>query len=49
MAKRIEFMCTHCGRKVTKPAIAGRPEPGKCPKRTPGQPHRWVVNRRYEG
>lgn len=43
--KAIEWMCTHCGMKMPKGENAGRPNPGKCPKRTDGKPHVWVKNR----
>jgi len=50
--KMIEYMCTHCGAKLQLGATIGRPSPGQCPRRTvvngQRQPHRWVVNRRYE-
>ena len=45
--KRVEFMCTHCGRKVIRFEGTGRPDPGVCPRRNNKQPHRWVVNRKY--
>lgn len=44
---KIEYMCTHCGQKVVRTEISGRPMPGKCPKRTGNQPHRWVISRKY--
>ena len=36
--KRIEYMCTYCGKKETRSPSMGRPQPGKCPS--------WVINRR---
>ncbi|WP_172794607.1 hypothetical protein [Acetivibrio ethanolgignens] len=42
----IEYMCTYCGRRSCKKEGAGRPLPGKCPRRSGDQPHRWVVNRK---
>ncbi len=49
-SKRIEYMCTWCGRKCVRFVSAGRPEPGVCPKRPKcggmGKPHVWVVNRK---
>ena len=42
----IEFMCTYCGHKSLRGVNAGRPMPGKCPRRTGNQPHRWVINRK---
>lgn len=43
---RIEYMCTYCGRKTIKSTRAGRPEPGRCPRKTNGGPHHWVQNRK---
>lgn len=43
--KIIEWMCTHCGMRVPRGATAGRPLPGKCPKRPNSKPHVWVKNR----
>lgn len=43
--KMIEWMCTHCGMRVPRGATAGRPLPGKCPKRPNNKPHVWVKNR----
>lgn len=45
--KIIEYMCTYCGRRVSRNEGGGRPIPGKCPKRTGNQPHRWIINRKY--
>ena len=46
----IEYMCTVCGKRALRSAIAGRPEPGTCPRaRTAGRPHRWVKNRTIDG
>jgi len=50
--KKIEYMCTWCGKRVTKIANSGRPEPGKCPKKGTtrdggGKPHTWVINKKY--
>lgn len=43
--KHIEYMCTHCGRKVIRSELQGRPLPGKCPRKTGDKPHSWVKNR----
>ena len=43
--KMTEFMCTYCGKKEQKSMQAGRPQPGKCPRKPGNQPHSWVVNR----
>lgn len=40
-----EYMCTYCGRKIIRAASVGRPDPGKCPRKSNGGPHSWVVNR----
>ena len=45
--KRIEYMCTYCGEKVGRMPSMGRPMPGKCPRKVGGQPHKWVINRKY--
>ncbi len=45
MTKRIEYMCTHCGKKETRSENTGRPNPGKCPRKSNGGPHVWVKNR----
>ena len=43
----VEFMCTYCGKKISKSATNGRPDPGKCPKKTGDKPHSWVINRKW--
>ena len=45
IAKRFEYMCTHCGKKENRSENAGRPMPGRCPRRDGNQPHVWVKNR----
>ena len=45
MSKRIEFMCTQCGRKETRSETMGRRLPGNCPRREGNKPHSWVKNR----
>jgi hypothetical protein len=42
----IEYMCRVCGTKKTMTATGGRPLPGKCPKKSNGGPHSWMVNRK---
>ncbi len=42
--KQVEWMCTQCGKKMIKSELAGRPQPGSCPKLN-GRAHRWVKNR----
>jgi len=43
--KRIEYMCSQCGRREVRAQITGRPEPGTCPKSPSKRAHRWVKNR----
>lgn len=43
--KKIEWMCTTCGRKMVKSDISGRPAPGACPKKPNKSHHTWVKNR----
>lgn len=43
--KAIEYMCSQCGKKQVKLKTMGRPEPGKCPRKTGNRPHSWVKNR----
>lgn len=52
--QRIEYICTFCGKKESKPEGYGRPQPGKCPRRAISPegkklpvplPHEWEVNR----
>ena len=45
--RMVEFMCTYCGKKTSKSATSGRPDPGKCPKKTGEKPHSWVINRKW--
>lgn len=45
--KKIEYMCSWCGKRETKSANGGRPMPGKCPRKRNGGPHTWVVNKKY--
>lgn len=44
--KRIEYMCTYCGKKETRSPSMGRPQPGKCPRKNGDKPHSWVINKR---
>ena len=41
--KRIEYMCSHCGKKEIRFVSMGKPQPGKCPRR-----HVWIINRKFE-
>lgn len=48
--RTIQYICTWCGAKAYRGDFAGRPDPGRCPKRS-GRPgtktgHTWVVNRK---
>lgn len=43
--KRIEYMCSYCGKKTIRTSIQGRPLPGKCPRKSGDRPHSWVKNR----
>lgn len=50
--KRVEYMCTRCGHKITLPINSGRPDPGFCPKNGKTKdgfprPHSWRINRKY--
>ena len=45
MAKKIEYMCSYCGRKMIRADWAGRPDPGTCPRKTGDKPHSWRKNR----
>lgn len=42
--KRIEYMCSHCGKKETRFVSMGKPQPGKCPRRQGDKPHVWTIN-----
>lgn len=43
--KFIQYMCTYCGKKTTMAANKGRPEPGRCPRKSGDRPHTWRINR----
>lgn len=43
--KFVEYMCSQCGKKQTRPKAMGRPDPGKCPRKQGNKPHSWVKNR----
>lgn len=45
--RTIEYMCSQCGKKTSRPVNSGRPMPGKCTRRSENQPHRWIINRKY--
>lgn len=44
--KKIEYMCSYCGKKVIKTQSLGRPDPGKCPRKQGDKPHTWRINRK---
>ena len=46
--KRIEYMCSHCGKKEIRFVSMGKPQPGKCPRKQGDKPHSWKVNRKFE-
>lgn len=46
--KRIEYMCSHCGKKEIRFVSLGKPLPGKCPRKQGNKPHTWTVNRKLE-
>ncbi len=46
-AKMTEYICSHCGIKMSRHSDCGRPSPGRCPRRTGGRPHVWRINRKY--
>lgn len=43
--KRIEYICTYCGRKAIRGKKFGRPDPGRCPRKQGDKPHSWRQNR----
>lgn len=45
----IEYMCTYCGKRELRGDKAGRPSPGKCPRKKNGGPHSWVKNKKFQG
>lgn len=51
-AKKVEYMCSWCGRREIRFVIMGRPSPGSCPRKNKTRdgkmrPHTWVVSRRF--
>lgn len=38
----VKWRCTWCGKRETKSSSMGRPNPGKCPRKTGDKPHTWV-------
>lgn len=43
--KKIEYMCSYCGKKQIRAEHEGRPLPGKCPRKQGDRPHSWRKNR----
>ena len=44
--RHIEYMCSYCGMRKIRGKEAGRPEPGKCPRKKGDKPHSWRINRK---
>ena len=49
---KIEYMCSYCGIKQTRPILMGKPQPGTCSRKGKTadgrtKPHTWVINRKY--
>ena len=42
--KSQNWICTCCGKKTARSASAGRPDPGRCPRKSGDKPHSWVKN-----
>ena len=38
----VKYMCTYCGKRVTRFDTQGRPDPGTCPRKPNKGPHSWV-------
>ena len=45
--RMIEYMCSYCGKKTTRSKRCGRPDPGKCLRKTGDRPHTWIINRKF--
>lgn len=45
--KRVEYMCSYCGKKQVLNETQGRPMPGKCPRKQGDKPHSWRKNRTW--
>ena len=44
---KIEYMCIYCGKRVMKPQEFGRPDPGRCPRKSGDKPHTWRINKKF--
>lgn len=42
----IEYMCRYCGLKKRMAEDRGKPDPGRCPRKTGDRPHTWIKNRK---
>lgn len=42
-----EYICTWCGKREAKADFAGRPSPGRCPRKEGDKPHTWRINRTW--
>jgi len=43
----IEYVCRHCGVKITTGVSSGKPKPSRCQRRANNLPHSWVIGRRW--
>ncbi|MGN1411432.1 MAG: hypothetical protein ACI4WH_02835 [Oscillospiraceae bacterium] len=43
----VEYMCSYCGRKMTKLKTSGRPLPSVCSKKHGKKPHSRIKNRTW--
>lgn len=43
--KKIEYICSYCGKKEIRTNLQGRPMPGRCPRKQGDKPHSWRKNR----
>ena len=41
----VQYKCSHCGQTRTVSVGDGKPDPGRCPRRTGDRPHVWTKNR----
>lgn len=51
-SKHVEYICSYCGKRVTRTTTMGRPEPGICSRKGKTKdgrtkPHTWVISRRF--
>ncbi len=43
----IEYKCKFCGVQRTMGVGNGKPEPGRCQRRSGSLPHSWIINRKW--